>query len=135
MHCVGGHDGDGHERQDLSYRWATATDLRRFYGELPGPTIRAVVALLDDEPVGVIGLARDRDCDKLFSDAKPEVMPHMARFAVLRMIKLAMSMVESSGRDVYAVRQEGTDILVRLGFRHVEGDIYKWPNSQQRYRT
>jgi hypothetical protein len=112
----------------LSYRWASAADLQQFYGELPRPTLRAVVLLLDDVPAGVIGLARDSGCDKLFSDAKPGFEPHLRRFQVLRAIKLVMSMVESSARDVYAVRQEDTDILVRLGFEHVEGDIYKWPN-------
>lgn len=84
------------------------------------------MVLLDDEPAGVIGLARGSGCEKLFSEYKPEM--HLHRFEVLRAIKLAMTLVESSKCDVYAVREEGTDILLRLGFEHVEDDIYKWPS-------
>jgi hypothetical protein len=119
----------------VTYRFATESDLRRFYGELPRPTTRAVVVLLNGEPSGIIGLARDAGCEKLFSEYKPEMDPHLRRFEVLRAIKLAMTLVESSKCDVYAVREEGTDILLRLGFEHVEGDIYKWPYFQQRYLT
>lgn len=132
-HRPGGDHVDAHERQDLTYRFATESDLRRFYGELPRQTIRAVVILLNGEPAGIIGLARDAGCEKFFSESKPELDLH--RFEVLRAIKLAMSLVESSKCDVYAVREEGTDILLRLGFEHFEGDIYKWPSFQQRSRT
>lgn len=134
MHCPGGDHVDGHERQDLTYRFATESDLRQFYGELPRQTVRAVVILLDNEPAGVIGLARDASCEKLFSEHKPEMQQHLRRFEVLRAIKLAMTLVESSKCDVYAVREEGTDVLLRLGFEHVEDDIYKWPYFQQRSR-
>ena len=124
-----------HSRQNLTYRFATESDLRRFYGELPRQTLRAVVILLDGEPAGIIGLARDAGCEKLFSEAKPELEPHLRRFEVLRAIKLAMTLVESSKCDVYAVREEGTDVLLRLGFEHIEDDIYKWPYFQQRSLT
>lgn len=91
-------------------------------------TTRAVVILLDDEPVGVIGVAMGIDCATLYSDAKPELEPHVKRFEVLRAIQLAMTLVKRCGRDVYAIRQDGTDILPRLGFRHLEGDVYVWSN-------
>jgi hypothetical protein len=133
VHCVGSDHVHGHERQNLTYRFATESDLRRFYGELPRQTIRAVVVLLNDEPAGVIGLARDVGCERLFSNSKPAL--DLRRFEVLRAIKLAMTLVESSRCDVYAVREEGTDILLRLGFEHVEDDIYKWPSFQQRSHT
>lgn len=135
MHRAGGDHVHAHERQDLTYRFATETDLRRFYGELPRQTIRAVVVLLNNEPAAVIGLARDAGVAKLFSEHKPEMQQHLRRFEVLRAIVLAMSLVRSSRSDVYAVREEGTDVLLRLGFEHVEGDIYKWPYFQQRSRT
>lgn len=107
--------------------------MRRFYGELPRQTVRAVVILLDGEPAGLIGLARESGCEKFFSEAKSEL--DLRRFEVLRTIKLAMSLVKSSKCDVYAVREEGTDILLRLGFEHVEDDIYKWPSYQQHCPT
>ena len=134
MHRPGGDHVHADQRQNLTYRFATATDLQRFYGELPGPTVRAVAVLLNDEPAAIIGLARDAGCEKLFSESKPALDPHLRRFEVLRAIKLAMTLVESTRCDVYAVREEGTDVLLRLGFEHVEGDIYKWPYCQQRSR-
>jgi hypothetical protein len=134
-HRTGGDHVDAYERQDLTYRFATESDLRQYYGDLPRPTVRVVVVLLNGEPAGVIGLARDVGCERLFSEYKPEMQRHLRRFEVLRAIKLAMSLVESSKCDVYAVREEGTDILLRLGFEHVEDDIYKWPYFQQRSRT
>lgn len=135
MHRACGDHLHAYKRQDVTYRFATESDLRRFYGELPRQTIRAVVVLLNNEPAGVIGLARNDGCEKLFSEYKPEMQPHLYRFEVLRAIKLAMSLVESSKGDVYAVREAGTDVLLRLGFEHVEDDIYKWPYFQQRSRT
>lgn len=91
-------------------------------------TSRAVVVLLDDEPVAMIGLAYGQDCATMFSNMKPQLEPHKRRMPVLRAIKMAMLLAATCGRDVYAVRQEGTDILPRLGFEHYDGDIYKWHN-------
>lgn len=98
-------------------------------------TSRAVVILLDDEPVAMIGLAYGQDCATMFSNAKPAIEPHKRRMPVLRAIKMAMNLADTCGRDVYAVRQEGTNILPRLGFEHYDGDIYKWQSSRQRSRT
>jgi hypothetical protein len=89
-------------------------------------TTRAVAILLNDKPVGIIGLAYGIDCATLYSDSKPEIEPHMKRFEVLRAIKLAMRLVMTCRRDVYAKRQEGTDIVERLGFEQLEGEVYKW---------
>lgn len=89
-------------------------------------TTRAVAILVDGEPAAIIGVAYGIDCATLYSDLKPEIEPHLQRFEVLRAIKLAMSLVESCGRDVYAKRQEGTDILLRLGFEKLDGEVYQW---------
>lgn len=98
-------------------------------------TSRAVVVLLDDEPVAMIGLAYGQDCATMFSNMKPQLEPYKRRMPVLRAIKMAMRLAATCGRDVYAVRQEGTDILPRLGFEHFDGDIYKWQFSRQHSRT
>jgi hypothetical protein len=68
----------------LTYRYATADDFRRFYGTPQRMTTRAVAILLNDKPVGIIGLAYGIDCATLYSDSKPEIEPHMKRFEVLR---------------------------------------------------
>lgn len=89
-------------------------------------TMRAVAILLDGEPVAIIGIAYGLDCATLFADYKSEIDPYRKRMTVLRAIKLAMTLVESCGRDVYAKRQEGTDIVERLGFEHLENEVYRW---------
>jgi hypothetical protein len=129
------HDLDDSERQDLTYRFATAEDFRKFYGSPQRMTTRAVAILVDDEPVGIIGLALGLDCATLYSDAKPEIEPHLKRMTVLRAIKLAMRMVEQCGRDVYAKRQDGTDTILRLGFEHFDGEVYRWRGSQRLSHT
>lgn len=98
-------------------------------------TSRAVVILLNDEPAAMIGLAYGQDCATMFSDMKPQLEPYKRRLPVLRAIKMAMRLADACGRDVYAIRQEGTDILPRLGFEHYDGDIYKWHSSRQRSLT
>lgn len=127
MHRSGGDGIDADQRERLTYRFATAADLERFYGGAPRMTTRAVVVLLNDEPVVVIGLGYGKDCATLYSDAKPEAHALRHRFEILRAIKLAMTLVKECKREVVAIRQEGTDILLRLGFEHLEGEIYTWP--------
>jgi hypothetical protein len=126
VHSPGGHDQ--HDDQRLTYRYATAADLVRFYGEKRPETMRAVVVLRGDEPMVVIGLANRRDAAVLFSDYKPEAYEFRHSMTVLRAIKLTMKMVMKSKRPVYSVRQEGTDLLDRLGFIHVAEDVYRWPS-------
>lgn len=123
-HRAGGDSLDADQR--LTYRLAAAADLVRFYGEPQLQTIRAVVVLKGDEPMVVIGVANRKDCATLFSDYKPEAYEFRHSITVLRAIKKAMQLVKDSKRVVYAIRQEGTDLLVRLGFEHVSGEVYRW---------
>jgi hypothetical protein len=135
LHCVGSDDLDVHQRESLTYRFATRADFAVFYGKPQRMTARAVVILLNDKPAAMIGLAYGLDCATMFSDAKPELQPHIRRMPVLRAIKLAMTMADTCGRDVYAIREEGTNILPRLGFEHYDGETYKWQSSRQRSLT
>lgn len=74
----------------------------------------------------IIGLANRADCATLFSDYKPAALEFRLSMTVLRAIKKAMQIVKDSKRPVYAVRQEGTDLLERLGFEHVSDEVYRW---------
>jgi hypothetical protein len=112
--------------QRLTSRFATVADLARFYGRPPAETIRAVVVLKGDEPIAVIGLANRPNCATLFSDYTPEAYERRHSMTVLRAIYKAMQMVKQSKRPVYAVRQEGTDLLVRLGFQKIDEEVYQW---------
>jgi hypothetical protein len=91
-------------------------------------TMRAVAILIDDMPHAIIGVAYGIDCATLFADYTPEMERLKHRMTVLRAIKLAMTLVKSCGRDVYAKRQEGTDVVERLGFEHLENEVYRWPS-------
>lgn len=114
--------------QRLTYRYATAEDLIRFYGERPAQTIRAVVVLKGETPVVVMGIANRNDCATLFSDYTPEAYELRHSLTILRAVKKVMQLVQESKRTVYAVRQDGTDMLVRLGFEHVSDEVYRWPS-------
>lgn len=106
----------------MSYRYAVEADIRRFYGYTR--TMRAVAILKGDEPLAIIGLADTGDVRRLFSDYKPEL--NLKSMTILRAIKLAMQMVCASRKPVVAVEQPGTNMLQRLGFVHVEDDVYRW---------
>ena len=135
MHCIGVRSLDAHERKNLTYRYATAEDLRKFYGEPQRVTTRAVAVLLDGDPVAIIGLAFCAGCAKMFSDTKTAVEPYMRTMTALRAIKFAMTLADECSRDVYAIRQEGTDILPRLGFEQVDNEVYRWRNLRRRSPT
>lgn len=135
MHSAGGDGFDAAERKNISYRYANAADFIRFYG-VPQPwTARAVVILLADEPVALIGLSYGLDCATMFSEAKPQIEPYKRSMTVLRAIKMAMRLANTCGRDVYAVKQEGATVLERIGFEQYDGEIYKWQSSRQRFLT
>lgn len=101
--------------------------MRRFYGEIPKQTVRAIVVLLNDEPTGIIGLAMGADCATMYSEYKPELEPHLKRMTVLMAIRAAMKMMMRCKRPVYAVQHPGTNILTKLGFEHLKDDIFVWP--------
>jgi len=112
----------------VTYRYATQADVLAFYGRPHEMSMRAVAVIVDEQPVGIIGLAMGVDCCTLFADSKPEIEPYLKSMAVYRAIALAMKLVKQSKRTVLAIRQPGTDILPRLGFEHVQGEVYRWPS-------
>lgn len=77
-----------------------------------------------------MGLANRRDHAALFADFKMEGYEMRKSFAVLRAIKQTMQMVKESKRQVYSVKQEGTDLLDRMGFEQLSDDLYRWPTSE-----
>ncbi len=120
--------------QRLASRPATIADVLRYYGERPRQTLKAVVVTLNDEPVGIIGLAQEGRCLKLFSEFQPVLRDQLRCMTVLRAIKKAMSFVKAARLPVVAITQENEPdsprILERLGFKfhsHSDsGDVYEW---------
>lgn len=78
----------------------------------------------------VLGLANRCDHATLFADFNLEGYEMRHSITVVRAIMQIMKMVKESKRQVYSVRQEGTDLLVRLGFEQVADDLYRWPTSE-----
>lgn len=118
----------GAEGPRIAWRYAVAADITAYFGAPRLETCRAVVVTMDEKPVGIIALVSGGGCWTIQSEYKPELEPYLRSMPVLRAIKAAMRWVKSSHKRVYAIRDEGTDALLRLGFECIDGDVYQWPN-------
>jgi len=56
---------------------ATWADLKEFYPEMRLGTMRALVATLDGKVAGVVGVIRDGDHGRYFSEFHEELQPHL----------------------------------------------------------
>lgn len=110
-------------------RNAVASDIEAFYGEPQHNTIRAIV-VERDEILGVIGVAREGEFGKFFCDFKEELTPYLKSITIMRVLKAGMKIVAEYKGPVIAVAEhaEGCRMLFRLGFTHVQGGIYEWPD-------
>ena len=90
--------------------------------------MRADVAEMDGEIVGVIGISRDREHGLFFSDFKPSLQPHLKSITIMRAIKRALRFCEQYRGPVLAVAEdaESCRIMHRLGFTHLHGVWYGW---------
>lgn len=121
-------------KERVSFRFASAADIERYYGASQPQSLRAIVIILGGEVCGVLGVARAIDHVRFFSEFREELRPHLRALPVMRAIKAAQRLIEESRLPVYA-RAEETEkdaarILTRLGFVHQDGDVYLWRHSQ-----
>ncbi len=112
-------------------RFATERDVIDFYGELPEQTLRAVVLVLNNAPVALIGMARQDTYAQFFSEYRPEYRPHLKSMTTLRAIKSAMSIVKESRLPVFAVAEstepDAVRLLTRLGFAPFgDRNVFRW---------
>lgn len=110
----------------ITWNPATTADIDAYYGERPRPTMRAIVIHLNEVPVAIIGLYFDAGRMMAFSEYKPELEPYLKSMTILRAIKAAQQLFAQSKRPIYAVREECTSILERVGFRHLDDGVYQW---------
>jgi hypothetical protein len=108
----------------ITWEFATAADVLAFLGETPNETLRAVVVRMDEMPVGMIGMVFEGGRMRAFSEYREELAPHLTSMPVLRAIKAAQRMFAQSQRPVIAVRECSSEILERVGFRQIDGDLY-----------
>jgi hypothetical protein len=111
---------------EVAWRYATAADVRSFYGESVKPTLRAVALLVDGAPAAIVGLASEGPYQKLFSDERPEFEPHRRSMAVLRAIKRVQDWIRACPQVVFSESQN-RPLLERLGFQQIEEGIFVWP--------
>ena len=106
----------------VSYRFATSDDIRGFYGHIPF-TMQAVAVIVDGACMALITLLRAHGKAWICADYKPGFEPCLKRFAILRALKLAMSLVRG---EVFALA-DNKPLLERLGFMPHDGDVYRRP--------
>lgn len=112
----------------IAIRPATATDIAEFYGGARRETVEAVAVVKDGAVVGIIGLKHEPGRRLLFADGRPELGDDIRSFAVRRAIFRMLDQGLRSKLPLFSVRAPDSDLLPRLGFEPICGDLYKWPN-------
>lgn len=110
----------------ISWRYASADDLRRYYGEQQVPTVRAVVVCIDEDPRCVIGVAIGRGMALAFSEFKEDFRPHLRSITTLRALMAVKRMYAEVGMPLFAMRETENDLLARLGFEQYQNEVWKW---------
>lgn len=114
-------------------RPATAVDFRAFYGRDPDVTIKALVGLLDGEPVGFGGYYLVDGAAVAFSDMKPEMRGR--RKDIVRGARAIMDLIRRSGLATTAganpAQPNAPLVLTRYGFRHIHGAIWYYDPQGQ----
>lgn len=90
--------------------------------------MKALVAEIDGEIVGCIGVLRERYVGKYFFDCDARLTPHFRSIKLLRALKASMRWVKEYQGPLVSMADgaEGAEILIRLGFTHLEGDLFGW---------
>jgi len=111
----------------LITRPATGKDIVEFYGSSPY-SMRALVAELDGKIVGVIGVVREPSAGKFFCDFSDELRPFLGCIKIWRAVKAANEFAKAYRGPIVAVAEhaEGCRNLHRLGWTHLQGELYGW---------
>lgn len=131
MYDFSGNSSAGVSSQDkptITTRYATSQDVSEFWDEKISGTMRALVAEMDGEVVGFIGVVREGPIGKYFCDFKPELQPYLTSMPIMRAIKKSMEFVHEYQGPLVSVAEhaEGCRILNKLGFTHLDGALYGW---------
>lgn len=121
---------EGQQSPQIVTRRATQLDLETYYGDRNHGTMKAYVAEMDGELVGVVGVVRDRNCGRYFCDFKPELQPHLRSITIMRAVKASLRFADEYRGPLVAVADdaESCRLLNRLGFTHIQGVLYGWLN-------
>lgn len=112
-------------RKSLNYRPATRQDIDFFYPDLKH-TFKAWVVENEEKVLGIGGVYYDGGFIIVFSRFDPELDKYP--LAKARGLKKIMEIV--GGKTCLAIADEkfpgSTKLLERIGFKHVDGRVYKW---------
>jgi hypothetical protein len=118
----------------VEIRPATQKDAEAFYGKKPIKSMRAYVAVLDGEPIGIGGVFRDSDAFVAFSEMKPEMRKYPKD--IVRGYRMIFDIIKKYN-VVYAIanKQENNarKLITKLGFKLTEvnsagEEVYIWHN-------
>lgn len=112
----------------VSVRPATAADIAEFYGAPRRETVQAVMVMKAGAAVGIIGLKHEPGRLFLFADQRPELGADIGSFAVRRAVLAMVQRALRSKLPLFSVRDPDSDVLPRLGFERVCGNLYQWPS-------
>ncbi len=93
----------------MEVRPATRADFETFYGELPSQTVKAWVAVEDDNPVGIGGYYLSGGMAVVFTDHKD-----MSKRDIIRGARALMVELRKLGMDVVA----GSDFPNATALKH-----------------
>jgi len=111
----------------MMVRYATADDVRQWFGEVPA-TMRAMVVERDGKVAAIAGLARMPDHWQAFSAFAPEMRAH--GYYLAKLAKQFAGLLEAAPGAVFAIASKteptAPALLSRLGF-------VEQPNGMWRY--
>src|SRR3990167_1139980 len=112
-------------RKSLNYRPATRQDINLFYPNLKH-TFKAWIVENEDRVLGIGGIYYDGDFIIAFSRFEPELDKYP--LAKARGLKKIMEIVGDKTCLAIADEKypESTRLLERIGFKRIEGRVYKW---------
>lgn len=92
--------------------------------------MRAIVVVMDGKLVGMLGVVREREIGKYFTDHRPELQPHLRSITIMRAVKASLRFADQYRGPVIAIAEhaESCRLLHRLGFTHLQGAYYGWLN-------
>ncbi len=114
----------------ITVRAAKPEDILAFYKEPARGTMRALVAVLDGNVVGVIGIVREQLWGRFFSDFAPALQPYLKTITIMRAVKQSLRFCDDYRGPVVAIAKdaESCRFMHRLGFTHLQGAAYAWLN-------
>ena len=104
--------------------------LKRFYGEAPQQTVRAIAGVRGEEVLGIAGYFVDRARVVVFSDIPEENRKY--RVSIMKGAGILLKMVSKTGMPVHAIPdaniKDADRFLKHLGFKELYKGVFAWRN-------